>query len=120
MRPTLEVEDNGCFDCQGVEATYMLCDAVWSRAWPTYLADRDERQTKIREVVLDGLDPAFAIAADEENIAYKLETHGRLFLCLSCVEKRLGRALSLTDFVPWEQAPCNRLLLLGYRMGSRA
>jgi len=119
MRPILEVEDNGCFDCQGVECTYMLRNEVWNEAWPNYLSDRDERRTKIQEEVLDGLDPDLAIAADEEELAYKLETHGRLFLCLSCVENRLDRALVVTDFLPWEEAPCNRLLLLGYLMGSK-
>jgi len=38
--------------------------------------------------------------------------------CLECLAKRLGRELTLSDFDI--QAPMNRLLILGYRLGRQA
>lgn len=119
MRPLLKVEDNGCFDCEGVECTYMLKDDVWAEAWPTYRADRDKHRTGVQEEFLRGLDPDLATPADKENLMFKLETHGRVFLCLTCVEKRLDRSLVLLDFEPWEIAPCNRLVFFGHLIGSK-
>jgi len=40
------------------------------------------------------------------------------YLCLECLEERLGRELTLSDFDT--SAPLNRLLIFGYRLGRRA
>lgn len=110
LKPTLEIEDNGCFDCEKVECTYMVTDAVWNEAWPTYAEDRLEREEEIRSKYFRGGSP--------DEVMWKLETHGRLFLCLACLETRLGRRLALADFVPMEDAPCNRAVFFGARIES--
>ena len=111
LSPNMDVEDSGCFDCHKVECTYMLKDEVWAEAWPTYAKDQEEREFEIRSTHRSG-------APDE--MLWRLETHGRLFLCFACLETRLGRALVLEDFSPMEEAPCNRAVFLGARIEKLA
>ena len=110
MKPNLEIEDNGCFDCEKVECTYMVKDEVWSEAWPTYAEDHQGRDEEIRAKY-------FRIGAPDE-VMWKLETHGRLFLCVACLETRLGRQLALEDFTPMGKAPCNRAIFLAAHFGA--
>lgn len=107
----LEVEDNRCFDCERDEVTYMVHDTVWLEAWPTYGSDLEERRKAVSE-------EACAKGLDGDLLIWRIETHGRLFLCLGCLELRLGRNLIMGDFTPWEDAPCNRLILLGWKLAK--
>lgn len=107
--PNPELEDDGCFDCGFVEATYMVHDTVWMEAWPSYWEDRTERReheaAKFGELGELGEPGTYDRICD---LQLRLETHGRLFLCLPCLADRLKRPLRLDDFTPWREALCNR------------
>jgi hypothetical protein len=108
-----EVEDNGCFDCAGVECTYMVHHHVWATAWPSYETDTDARRKTVAESArVRGYLPG------SEGFALDMEAFGRLFLCLHCLSLRLGRHLRPDDFLPGTRAPCNRSIELGLAMGK--
>jgi hypothetical protein len=86
---------------------------VWLEAWPTYDAERNERQ---REVLLR---PEFS-GHSEDEVAMDMEMFGRLFLCLHCLSVRLKRPLRPTDFVSGSRSPCNRAIELGWAMAKAA
>jgi len=77
----------GCIDC-GVDEQYMVTAAVWKEAFPDYGVVHRERWA-------EGLHTC---------------------LCLSCLESRLGRKLTIRDIT---DAPINRSLFSGFRMGLR-
>ena len=74
-----------CRDCKASEYPgYMVENSVWLQAWPSYPAEKD---------ALEGqFDDGDAI----------------LTLCIPCLEKRLGRSLTVQDVRP---IPFNRWLL---------
>ncbi len=76
----------GCVDC-GAEDRYMLVDAVWRKAFPDY---HEVRRRRLEE------DPTVFTN-----------------LCMMCVEKRLGRTLTINDFVEY---PINKNIFWGYRL----
>lgn len=86
-----------CFDCQKRTTTYIVDEATWFSAWPTYLADRKalfEEATKKGAVEKPGA-----------------------FLCLDCLEKRLDRDLIIEDF---PDQPINQGVLFGFEMYRRS
>jgi hypothetical protein len=109
----LQVEDNGCFDCTGVECTYMVHRRVWALAWPSYDVDKAARQKTVAEIAR-----ARGHAPGSDGFALDMEAFGRLFLCLPCLSERLGRPLRPDDFLPGTRAPCNRAIELGVSMGK--
>jgi hypothetical protein len=73
----------GCFDCKKKCANYMVEPSVWRQAFPNYA----EVKSCNRDVFVE--------------------------LCFDCLSRRLGRALTLTDF---SDAPVNEGMRLGYRI----
>jgi hypothetical protein len=109
----LQVEDNGCFDCTGVECTYMVHRRVWALAWPSYEVDKAARRKTVAEIAR-----ARGHAPGSDGFALDMAAFGRLFLCLPCLSERLGRPLRPDDFLPGTRAPCNRAIELGVSMGK--
>lgn len=82
-----------CYDCkQRTFDWYMLKDAVWCTAFPDY----SEIRCSLRR---------------------QLGKSARIFLCYSCVERRLGRALVADDFRL--DLPISSGILQGMRMGKK-
>lgn len=77
----------GCIDC-GADEQYMVTQSVWQEAFPNYRTVHQARRA-------EGLHTC---------------------LCLSCLESRLGRKLTIQDFI---DAPINRTLFFGFRMGLK-
>lgn len=75
----------------------MVRDEVWFQAWPTYREDREllQRTAKAREMQIEAV----------------------CYLCLECLEKRLGRPLVIEDF---EDVPLNKGVFFGYEMYRRS
>ena len=76
----------GCVDC-GADERYMLVNEAWHKAFPDYQEVRRKRKLE---------DPL-----------------NQTCLCLMCVEKRLGRLLTIEDFVNY---PINKLIFWGHRI----
>lgn len=83
-----------CFDCRGASASYMVRNEVWLKAWPDY-----ENVKRNLKMVFSGTP----------------FTH--LELCISCLEKRLGRNLNADDFDL--NLPINHGIALGLRMAKQ-
>lgn len=77
-----------CFDCKGKYSIYHVNDEVWLQALPSYPRD-----------VID------AHARGEQ-----------LLLCFDCLERRLGRPLTLQDF---PECIANSGVFFGYLLRSR-
>lgn len=80
-----------CFDCDHHGADYTVRTRTWLQAWPDY------PQEKARLIEKYG----------------KKNPKSFLSLCLKCLERRLGRPLTLSDF---PDAPINECVFLGARM----
>lgn len=78
-----------CVDCNQPDSMYMVRGTVWHTAFPNYEQVRRQR-------VQEGLFTC---------------------LCIPCLERRLGRALTIEDFKP---VPINQAIFTGYMMGLRA
>ena len=85
----------GCFDCLGHASLFMVHDAIWDAAWPFA-----KQQRRVMQKM-----------AAERGLTKQIRQH----LCLTCLETRLKRKLTLDDFT---LAPVNDGIRLGYRMGS--
>lgn len=86
-----------CYDCRRPAGSYMVHRAVWDRAWPEYRELKRSLVTKYR-----GTPEWF---------------RAHLELCLGCLEKRLGRPLSVEDFDL--KLPINDGVFTGIRIASR-
>lgn len=78
-----------CIDCGEWSEWYMLKDDVWLSAVPDY----SERVAHVPGVGTP-----------------------HVYCCLTCVEGRLGRPLTLSDF---SNAPVNSLLFRGFELGTQ-
>lgn len=67
-----------CRDCKDYSTPYMVRDEVWNEAWPEYRELRQVLREKHRNTWSEG------------------KSH--VYLCLPCLEKRLGRTLMPADF----------------------
>jgi hypothetical protein len=85
-----------CFDCGRPNHDYFVYDSVWYKAWPTYAEDKTEAVQRYRGTEQDRLK--------------------HLFLCLDCLQKRLGRRLHPRDFKL--EVPVNAGIKLGIEMGQ--
>ena len=86
-----------CFNCGAREESYMVMNQVWLRAWPDYWEWRRELRS---------------LLATSANTDGKM----RLLLCLSCLERKLGRPLVVSDFT---DVPINDKIFIGVRIGRR-
>lgn len=100
-----------CFDCGNNAPVYMAHDHVWKTAWPDELEYRKQFRVEL------SLDPTA-----ERN------SKGRpvfaLLLCFSCLERRLGRPLTIEDFRQnkrdgTEPLPANAEVFFGYQLGLK-
>lgn len=96
MVATVEPSKGACRDCSRFVPSYMVRDAVWFAAWPTYREDK--------------------IAANRQYKGTAEAWKAWLLLCLQCLEKRLGRRLILKDF---ESLPVNDIVFFAYEMALR-
>lgn len=80
----------GCVDCGELHGTYMVDDRVWLQAFPDYAKVMSER-----------------LQADGRSHTY---------LCFGCLERRLGRPLTIDDFT---DAPCNTTVRFGFTMAQK-
>jgi len=67
-----------CRDCKAYTPPYMVRNHVWNEAWPDYLELRRALKERHHDTWSEG--------------------RSHIFLCMSCLEKRLGRALMPADF----------------------
>jgi hypothetical protein len=88
-----------CFDCLDRNNGYTVHDRLWDLAWPHH---EEHRQ-------------AMHMRAEQLNQQHRKMV--RQFLCLPCLEVRLGRSLTIDDF---DDVPINRALRFGYRLGLTA
>lgn len=91
---TIQKKMGECYDCTSTQDWYMLRDEVWNQAWP-------EDYSKLRTRLT-------------------LENQGkRVFICLcyDCLEKRLGRSLTIDDFDLG--LPINSGIRMGFKLGLR-
>lgn len=84
-----------CVDCGRMCGDYMVHDLVWLEAYPTYPAEK----RKLKK-----------LHASKPFMQY-------LRVCVSCLGKRLGRPLRLSDFT---FASVNDVVRAAYRMGVQA
>jgi len=80
-----------CFDCNEENPHYMTSHEVWRQAFPNY------REIK-RQAMQDHPDSALKF----------------ILLCLSCLEKRLGRRLTREDFA---NVPINAGVMKAFDLG---
>lgn len=88
-----------CHDCGKASPYYMAREDTWLAAWPTYDSDRARLLLATTE------------ARKERGSRFCLE------LCFACLEKRLGRALTLKDF---SAHSANDPIRFGYRLGRHS
>jgi len=75
-----------CFDCDSRDAfLYFVHDDIWAQAWPDY------QEEKAKAVERNG---KYLIV----NGVKRSHPMNCLCLCIPCLEKRLGRPLTLNDF----------------------
>lgn len=104
-----------CVDCGGYGGDYMVRHEVWLAAWPDYEEVRAKLAPELRARV-ERLDQnAVRRAPDGETP----KSHGRgyLLLCCDCLEKRLGRELTIADFDL--RIPVNTGIAFGFRLGKK-
>ncbi len=77
-----------CYDCKGHSNEYIVPDAIWIQAMPNYRQLRNELRQSTGE--------------------------GHVRLCFECLEKRLGRRLTIKDFPDF---PINGGVRLGFQLG---
>jgi hypothetical protein len=91
-----------CYDCKRGSEFYMVRRETWVRAWPEYDSLRREILAKRRELLRDP-DRAFPVSKF-------------LLLCFDCLERRLGRPLTVDDFDL--DLIVNEPIRLGMRLGA--
>ena len=79
-----------CYDCYNCYGSYMVTPAVWDTAVPNY----KELRTLLKST---------------------FPGHTQFELCLGCLETRLGRKLTLDDFIA---VPANDGIRFGYAIGA--
>jgi len=75
-----------CFDCDSNTTLYSVHDHVWLKAWPDYQEDKARVVTRYGEYIVDAYEGT------------KRHPMNCLCLCFDCLEKRLGRPLTIDDF----------------------
>lgn len=85
-----------CSDCNTYHPIYMVQDELWKTAWPEFVDLHKQLRLKQKELQVRG---------------------AGMNLCIGCLERRLGRLLTIDDFT-W--APANANVHLGYRMALHA
>jgi hypothetical protein len=87
-----------CFDCLGPNNSYTVHDHLWDDAWPHH----EEHKS------------AMLVRASDHRMPHNMVHQ---YLCLSCLEKRLGRRLKIEDF---DDAPINNAIRFAYQLGRES
>lgn len=103
-----------CWDCGMPTAPYMVHNEVWKAAWP----DGEPARRRLSTL-------ATKLFPNRRN--QDPQTHRVLVsinLCFGCLEKRLGRHLTVDDFQRFAKKSGNRIyvndgIFMGYRIGLR-
>ncbi len=103
-----------CRDCDGYGAHYMVHDAVWQAAWPTYAKDKNWELAEAKMNL--GIPLGTPLTADQKA---QLRDYGRPSgqLCLPCLEVRLKRPLTIEDFPA--DLPINHGIVSGFVLAMR-
>jgi hypothetical protein len=101
-----------CFDCLGGGDPFMVSDALWLEAWPTYTVDRRMMRARYETMYPEHHEPALKPGHTRTKKGRGVSA----ILCFPCLEKRLGRRLVEDDFT---HHSINNPIRFGHMMGRR-
>ncbi len=104
-----------CWDCGEQVPEYMVQNEVWKAAWPGGFGEKKLKRLKVAATKDFG---------ERERSIHSGLVHVHLNLCFGCLELRLGRHLTIKDFIAvtrkGKPMSYNAGVFLGYLLGYRA
>lgn len=102
-----------CFDCLGHADQFMVPDALWHTAWPTYRVDKLMMRKRYETMYPEHHEPSPKMGVTRP----KKGKGTSALLCLPCLEQRHGKALRIEDFT---NATLNNSIRFAFMMGVDA